>query len=593
MKQFFKTMFASMFGFILAQIIFIIIGVIIMAAFIGSIVGSAGDETKNKISENSILKIELNTPINDRSSNNPFEGFDFGTFESNKPLGLNTILRALEHAKLDKKIKGIYLNLESVPAGMATMEEIREALVDFKTSGKFIVAYSEVYTQKAYYLASVADKMYMNPAGDMELKGLSTSLMFFKNTLEKLEVEPEIIRHGKFKSAVEPFMYDKMSAENRKQTMSFVGTIWNNMLTGIGQSRKISIEELNSIATNLSITNAEDAVKLKLIDKLSYYDEIETELKNRVGLVAGADLNFVSLKKYSQHVEQNKQFAKDKIAVIYASGEIQSGDSDDGAMGSETIAEAIKDARLDSKIKAIVLRVNSPGGSALASDVMWREVILAKKVKPVIVSMGDVAASGGYYISCAADKIFADKNTITGSIGVFGLMFNAKAMLNNKLGLTFDTVMTNKHADMGSIYRPLTNEERNFMQMSVERVYKDFITKVGEGRKMDIAQVDSVGQGRVWSGVDAKNIGLIDEFGGLNAAIMEAAKMAKLSKYKITELPKQKEPFEKLMEDFQTEAQANFLKTNFGVASDYITKLEQFINAKGIQARMPFELEIY
>lgn len=593
MKQFFKFTFASMLGFILAQIIFIIIGVIVMAAFIGSIAGSGSNENKMAILENSILKIELNSPIHDRSSNNPFEGFDFGTFESNKPLGLNTILRALEYAKTDTKIKGIYLNLESIPAGMATIEEIREALVDFKTSKKFIIAYSEVYTQKAYYLASVADKIFMNPAGDMELKGLSTSLMFFKNTLEKLEVEPEIIRHGKFKSAVEPFMYDKMSPENRKQTMTFVGSIWNNMLSSIGINRNLSIEQLNNIATNLSIANAEDAVNLKLIDKLSYYDEVETDLKNRLGIVAGSDINFITLKKYSSHTEKNKLFVKDKIAVIYASGEIQSGDGNDNTMGSETVAKAIKEARLDNKIKAIILRVNSPGGSALASDVMWREVNLAKKAKPVIVSMGDVAASGGYYIACAADKIYADKNTITGSIGVFGLMFNAKVMLNNKLGLTFDTVMTNKHADMGSIYRPLTNEERNYMQQSVERVYKDFITKVGEGRKMDIAQVDSVGQGRVWSGVDAKKIGLIDEFGGLNAAIQEAAKMAKLSKYKITELPKHKEPFEKLIEDFQTEAQTNFLKTNFGLAGDYIKKLENLVNYKGIQARMPFELEIY
>ena len=590
MKQFFKFTFASMLGFIFANILILILSI----AIIGGIAASAGSKKTATIEDNSILKIEFSNPITDRASNNPFKNFNFMSGESNQGYGLNDILDALEKAKTDDKIKGIYLHLDNVPAGMATTEEIRNALLDFKKSGKFIVAYSNGYDQKAYYLSTVADELLVHPEGGLDFRGLSASVMFLKGTLEKLELEPQIIRHGKFKSAIEPLILDKMSAANREQTSTYMNALWNRMLEGISSARKISVEELTKLANTAAIRNTKDAVKYKLADKTAYEDEVLANLRKRVGLEKETDkIKFISLGKYFDAPDKEKEKAKDKIAVIYASGNIVDGQGEDDNIGGDRIAATIRKARLDEKVKAIVVRVKSGGGSALASDVMWREVVLAKKAKPVVVSMGDVAASGGYYISCAADRIFASPNTITGSIGVFGVLLNAKKMFNNKLGITIDTVRTNKFADMGAAYRPLTDQEREIIQTGVEDIYTTFITHVGEGRKISTANVDSIGQGRVWAGTDAKRINLVDEFGGLKDAIAYAVKLSKLDKFKVVDYPEQEEPFQKIMKQLSGEGEDVIMKAQLGEQYEYYKKIRQALQVKGIQARIPYEFEVY
>jgi protease-4 len=591
MRQFFKFLFASILGFVLGSIllIFILVGIISAA------VNSFDDEKVTDVKSNSMLFLDFQKPIVDRASKNPLENINFNTFESDPSVGLNTILENLRKAKEDKNIKGIYMELSTINSGIATVEEVRNALLDFKKSGKTIISYSEVYTQKSYYLASVADKIYMNPQGAMELKGLAAEIMFYKGLLDKIEVETQVIRHGRFKSAVEPFILDKMSNDNRLQTRGFMQSIWNFMLNNIASSRKLNFDELNTLTNNFSIREPEDAIKYKLIDKLVYKDEVLEELKKLTGVTEKEDNpQLISLSKYSKGPSLEKKSLKDaQIAIIYASGEIESGEGASDKIGSETVSKAIREARLNDKIKAIVLRVNSPGGSALASEVIWREAELANKVKPVVVSMGDVAASGGYYISAASRKIFASPNTITGSIGVFGLIFNAQKMLNNKLGITIDTVKTNRLSDFGSMSRALTAEEKQIFQQGVEKVYDTFTKRVADGRKMKQSNVDSIGQGRVWSGVEAKNIGLIDEFGGLNDAIAAAAKMANLSKYRTIELPKQKDPFTEILSELGNEAETKYLNYKLGDEAKYFNKAQELLKMQGIQARLPYVIDFY
>lgn len=588
MKQFFKFMFASMVGFILSMIVlfFILLGIV------SGMMLSLKDEGSVTISDNSILEISFENPIEERTSNNPFENFDLSGINSNRTPGLNDILKSISKAKVDSRIEGILLNLTSIQAGMATIEEIRNAFLDYKKSGKFIYAYSESYTQGAYYLASVADKIYLYPEGDVDFRGLHADLMFFKGTLEKLEIQPEIIRHGKFKSAVEPFMYDKMSDENREQVSTFLNSIWNNILNGINASRNIPVDELQKIADNAEARNAENALSLHLVDKLSYYDQLLSDLKMKTDQGEKEKIKFVSLKKYVRAYVKGDDFSAKKIAVVYASGDIVSGDGNEDQIGSDKIAAAIRKARLDSTVKAIVFRINSPGGSALASDVIWRETILAQKTKPFIVSMGDYAASGGYYIACAADTIVARPNTITGSIGVFGLLFNAQNMFKNKLGITFDSVKTGRYADLGSMNRPMKDNERAIIQGEVEKVYDTFISHVAIGRKMTKENVDNIGQGRVWSGVDAKRIGLVDVLGGLNDAISIAAKKANLTTYRTIALPEQKEFFEKLVEDLNAEAKVYFAKQQLGESYLYLETFKDLAKQKGIMAKIPFMMKI-
>lgn len=601
MKQFFKFMLASVLGTFITIMVASILSMFIFFGMLGSFVDAASEGSSKKVTKvetNSILHITFNKPIKDRTSDNPFENFDFGAMESQSGLGLDKILKTLEKAKTDDKIKGIYLDLTSINTGMATLEEIRAALIDFKKSGKWIISYSELYTQGSYYLASAADKICLNPAGIVEHRGLASELMFFKNALEKLDVEMQIIRHGKFKSAVEPFMLEKMSDANREQYQLLLNTAWSSMINDVAKSRNISVDKLNELADGMVIQDAKLAKEHGLVDEIYFKDELLAQLRKKLKIGKDEEINTISLSKYSQSRKPNKKdkakkASKNQIAVIYASGDIVSGKSKDGSMGSETISEAIRQARLDKNVKAIVLRVNSPGGSALASDVMWREVVLAKKAKPVIVSMGDVAASGGYYIACAADKIIADEKTITGSIGVFGVVPNAKGLMNNKLGITFDRVKTNDHADLMSVFKPLTAEERDIIQIGVEKIYDDFITKVADGRGMTKEQVDSVGQGRVWTGKDAIKIGLVDEIGGLDRAIAIAQKSAKLKDYKIVNYPKRKDPFKELMEELELNIESKVLTKVLGSEQKYYKKLQSVTTQTGVMARMPFDIEMH
>ncbi len=589
MKQFFKYVLATMTGLLFAFILSVILLIVICMG----IVGASSKEKTFKVKANSLLHLKFTSPIPERTPTNPFKDFNFSSFSGNKEVGLNDILENIKKAETDADIKGIYMDMSSVPAGVATIEEIRNALIAFKSSGKFILSYSEGYTQGAYYLSSVADKIYLNPQGNMDWKGLSAQIMFFKGALEKLEITAQIFRHGKFKSAIEPFDLDKMSKANRLQTMSYVGAIWNHILEGISKSRGITVEELNRMADELALRTPEDAVQFKLVDGLKYKDEIIAELKSKLGLAEKDKLNTVEMDEYVRTPNKEKKKGKDKIAIIYAVGTIQGGEGDEETIGSERISKALREARLDSTVKAIVFRVNSPGGSALASDVIWREAMLAEKVKPFIVSMGDVAASGGYYISCAADVIVAQPNTITGSIGVFGLLPNAQKFFNNKLGITIDTANTNKHSDMGNIFRPVSPVEGKFVQQSVEHIYDIFIGKVADGRKKSKADIDSIGQGRVWSGVDAKKIGLVDELGGIKEAVKIAAARAKLDKYKIVELPKQKDFLESLMKEISEDAETKVLKRELGINFEYYKHFKEMTSMEGVQARMGYDVVLY
>jgi protease-4 len=544
------------------------------------------------VTSNSIIHISLNTPIIERSSKNPLDNFDFGDFESNKPLGLNDILEALKRAKTDENIKGIYLDLNSLQAGFATIEEIRGALLDFKTSGKFIIAYSEVYTQGAYYLASVADKVYLNPEGILEFKGLGTELTFFKGTLDKLEIEAQVIKVGTYKSAVEPFILTQMSEANRKQVTSFLGSMYDHFLNKISASRKIPKDSLFAIANQLKVQQAADAVKYKLADGLRYKDQVLDELKSKSGIEKDKDLKSVTLPDYIKNNSNEKGDFDNRIAIVYAYGEITGGEGNDETIGSERISRAIRKARTDKKVKALVLRVNSPGGSALASDVIWREVLLTKKVKPVIVSMGDLAASGGYYIACAADSIFAQPNTITGSIGVFGIIPNMQKFFNNKLGITFDRVKTGEFADLGSVSRPLTDAERMIIQNEVNRIYNSFTKRVADGRKKEQSYINEIGQGRVWSGSEALKIGLVDRLGNINDAIKSAAKKANIKDYKIVEYPAQKDPFESLFNNSEDKVKDYFAKKELGEQYHYYQQLKTAMSFTGIQTRMPYTFNV-
>lgn len=583
-------MFASAFGLIL--------GIFLLIIVLAGIGASLGGDKEVEVKDNSLLTINLSQAIVDRATDNPLENFNPNTFKSEPKLGLNNILKGLENAAEDDRIKGIYLNMTGVAAGLATTNEIRDAIVEFKESGKFVVAYSEVYSQKAYYLASAADEVWLNPEGMVEFQGLGAQVMFMKDLLSKLEIEPQIIRYGKFKSAVEPLMLDKMSEANREQTTAFIGSLWNSMLESIGESRGLSVDELNRYADEALMRNADSALVYKLVDKLVYKDEVLADLKGRLEVEEDDDIVSIGIGSYAKagkkkgDDEEGGSYKKDRIAVIYATGGIESGDGDHETIGSERISKAIRKARRDEKVKAIVLRVNSPGGSALASDVIWRETVLAKAEKPVIVSMGDVAASGGYYIACAADKILASPTTITGSIGVFGVLMNMKGLMNNKLGINVDTVKTNRFADLGSPYRPLTEQERTIIQEGVNEIYFDFIGKVGEGRGMASSDVDSIGQGRVWAGTDAMDIKLIDEYGGLKRAIDVAAETAELEDYKVKEYPEQKDPMEEIIAELTGKKEQAAMKEQLGPLYPIFKDFKSALQMEGVQARMPYNIYI-
>lgn len=603
MKQFFKFMFASLLGTLISLFVLLFIVIVIIGGALSSTLSDFDSSKKvTKVKSNSILHISLDQQIVDRGPEDQFS-IDLGGFESSSTLGLNDIIMNIEKAKTDSKIEGIYLDVDFVPAGMASTQEIRNALLDFKESGKWIVSYNEIYTQKALYLSSVADEIYLYPEGVMDFRGLNAEVTFFKNLLDDLEIEPQVIRgsNNKFKSAVEPFIMEEMSQASRVQTKKWLESVWGTMLAGMGESYSMNADELERIAEEYAIRTADDAVKIGLATATMYEGEVMDILRFKVDAEEDEELDFVKLTKYFKAPKPKKDekgftfsYKKDKIAVVYAEGGINLGKSSNQSIGSDTYSEALRQARRDTSVKAIVLRVNSPGGVALAGDMIWHEVVEAQKRKPVVVSMGDVAASAGYYISAPADKIFAQPTTITGSIGVFGIVPNMKGFFNNKIGLTFDHVETNEFADFSDLGRPLNDAEMKILQKSVDETYETFVNIVAEGRDLSPTFIDSIGQGRVWTGIDALELGLVDEIGGLNDAIDAAAELANIEDYTLKALPKRKDPVEQILEDLNMAV----VKTSLGFDEENSKLLQQY-NAiqevksmQGIQARMPLIISI-
>jgi len=592
MKQFFKFMFASFVGTLLTFLIIFLI-------FVGMIAGIVAmtEQKEVKVEANSILHIKWETPIKDRAAENPFENFDFGKMEPSKPLGLNVILKTLDKAKDDPNIVGIVLNMETIPAGTSTTEEIRNKMAEFKESGKFIYSYAENYDQKAYFLASLADEIYLNPEGMILFKGLNVQVAFLKGLLEKIDVEMQVVRgpNNKYKSAVEPLMLDKMSAANREQIQTLANSIWGKILLALSKSRGISVEDLNNIADNLDLTTAQKALELKFIDGITYRDELITKLMEKTGVDEEDDLEWVGFGKYidAKSKAKTKKRPKDRIAVVYAQGSIVSGKGGPDEIGSATMAKAVREARQDEDVKAIVFRVNSGGGSALASEVIRREVELATKEKPVIVSMGDVAASGGYWISTNADYIFAQPTTITGSIGVFGVIPNFQGLFNDKLGITFDKVMTNKNADFIDVMEPMKPFQYKKLNESIIHIYESFIQLVATTRDLDPDYVDGIAKGRVWSGTDALELGLVDQLGGLEDAVNYAAEKAELGeKYRINEYPIQLPFFEQLIKELTGETKARIIGDELGEFKTYYDHIQTIRKMEGVQARLPFFYEI-
>lgn len=588
MRAFFKYVFATIVGIVISVFVLVILFVVIISGMIASI----GDAEPTAVKNNSVLYLDLDQPITERTQKS-LAGIPFLGAGDSKGIGFYDIIKALKRAKDDDNIEAVFVNVSSPQAGMATLLEVRNAIIDFKKSGKPIIAYSEIYAQDAYYVASAASKVYLNPQGALEFKGFSSQLVFFKGALEKLGVEVQIIRVGNYKSAVEPFMKTKMSDYNREQVTAYVGGLYKTFLSGISETRKINVDTLFNLANDYRIRQPEDALRYKMVDALKYKDEVLDEFKKITGKEKKENINAVSINDYIKTLpaELSKD-NKDKVAVIYANGDIVGGEGSDDQIGSERISRAIRQARLDEDVKAIVLRVNSGGGSALASDVIWREIILSKKLKPVIASFGDVAASGGYYIGCAADSIFVQPNTITGSIGVFGMIPNLQNLLTNKLGLTFDGVKTGKYADIMSVNRPLTAGERFIIQNDVNHIYDTFIGRVADGRKKTKAQVDSIGGGHVWIGTDAVRIGLADRLASFPDAIKSAAKKAKISSYRVVEYPEKINPLKNLISSVSDNMESSYTKKELGENYALYQQMKKAVTHAGVQARMDYEVRI-
>ena len=591
--KFSKVLLAAFLGTLIALVVNFFIKVGVVTSMISSL--SSETETITKPQPNSVLYMKLDYEIPDRTTDNPFNSINFNTMETKDITGLNDILRNIERAKTDPNIKGIYMELSSIPTSTATLQEIRDKLIEFKESGKFLVTYGESYSQSAYYIASIADKIYLNPEGMLDLHGMASQITFYKHLLDKLDVEMQIVRgpNNRFKSAVEPYFLDKMSEANREQMDKLLGTVWGQILTGISQSRNISVEQLNEIADNLkTYFDANKALEYGLVDNLYYKDQVLEELKGLTG--SNKDINAIGNSKYAKSYK-DKNTSKNEVAIIYASGQIFDGKGDEEtAIYSENLSKTIRKAREDENVKAVVLRVNSPGGSAVASAIIGRELDLTKQVKPVIVSMGNYAASGGYWISANADYIFADPTTLTGSIGVFGTVPNLQGLLNDKIGLTFDVAKTNENADFGTLTQPLTEFQYSKLQEMVVKTYNDFTGRVAAGRGLNQTYVDSIGQGRVWAGADAIELGLVDQLGDMEDAIAYAVQKAELgSDYKVTEWPKQKDFFTRMMESMNESDKLDAaMKQKMGVYYNYLQGLDNLQKNTGIQARLPFDMII-
>jgi protease-4 len=584
MRSFLKYVLASIVGLML----FFILGLVLVTIIISSSMPEV------QIKNNSVLNLKLDKRIVERETSNLFAQLT-KSFNGGEPgtIGLLELRMAIQNAAKDSKVKGILLNVNGIDAGMATLEELRAELVRFKESGKFVVSYSDSYSELGYYLASVADKIYLPPSGMLEFNGLHTELLFFKNLLEKLEIQPEVFKVGQYKSAVEPFLNNKMSDANREQMKQLLNTIYGNMLEQIGHNRNISSDTLRLVSDGMLIRNPDDALLFNLITDIAYLDSAEAFMKEQIGLDSSEKLNYSDYWAFQEFETDGNIVGTEKIAVIYAVGDIKDGKGDEQTIGSSTMIEEIKKARADSSIKAIVLRINSPGGSALASDIIWRELILTKEVKPLIASMGDVAASGGYYIAAACDSILAQPNTITGSIGVFGILFNGKDFINNKLYITTDREKTGPYADIGSFTRAVDKDERAIIQQEVEDVYKKFLEIVSTGRKLSEESVDSIAQGRVWSGISAKNNKLIDSEAGLEEAIELAAKMARLEVYKTVYLPERPNLYLKqLFRDTENSLRQSYMEYELGDLYPWVKAAQKVQQIKGVQTRLPVDIVI-
>jgi protease IV len=586
--NFIKTFFASCLGSLVAMVLLVLLVFGIFGALVSQL---SGEDGKVIVEDNSVLHLKLDFPITENEIENPLEGLPIPGAEST--LSLLALKSSIEEAKTDPKIEGIYLDVSVFMAGYGVAKEIRDALLDFKNSGKWIVAYSEMYTENAYYIASSADKIYLNPEGDIEFNGLAVEVSFFKKMFDKLEIKPEIFRVGDFKSAVEPFILDKMSEENRLQLNQLISDIHHTILTDISATRNISYDQLKEISDKLKVTNTKSAVSAGLIDSLMYFDQVQHELRKRLNLADDDDITFITHGKYKKSFTVSSK-SKNEIAVIVADGDIVPGKAETGLIGSNTFAEELRKARNNDRVKAIVLRINSPGGSALASDVMWREVVLASNEKPIIASMSDYAASGGYYLAMGCDTIVAQPTTITGSIGVFSVLFDLSSFLDNKIGITFDEVKTGETGELVTFTRPLTDVEKAVWQKRTEEIYATFTEKAAEGRGMPVDQLRKIASGRVWTGAQAKENGLVDVLGNFDDAVRIAAtKAGVLDDFKVRYYPKQKTFIDQWLEGGEDFTETRLLKRELGEHYSVYQRLKNMERLKGSQTRMPYELIIH
>ncbi|MFM9911586.1 MAG: signal peptide peptidase SppA [Chitinophagaceae bacterium] len=583
MSSFFKFFFAS----ILALLVFGLVGILILLGIISSLATPA----KEHIDDKAVLVLDLSTPFMERAVENPLGSLG-GNDQYDIP-SLYDVVRIISQAEKDSSIKGIYIKCGTNLNGFGSSEDIRNALLHFKTSKKFIYAYADVITQGGYYVANVADKIYCNPRGGLDWRGYSMNMIYLKGTLEKLGIEPQIFYAGKFKSATEPFRESKMSDANRIQTTEILKDLYNHFLLQSAKARNLDTALLRRCATEHKLRTAADAVSYGLLDGLKYDDEVKDEIAGLLRLGKYEKINFVPIAKFAKALAF-KRFGKDKIALLYAEGDIIDGKGDRDRIGSESYMNLIRKVRLDKTIKAIVFRINSGGGSAMASENIWRELSLARKEKPVILSFGDVSASGGYYLSCNADSIFAQPTTITGSIGVFSILPNMQRFFNEKLGITFDGVKTSPDADALSISKPLTESQRRWLQNDVDSIYLTFTSRVAEGRKKSIVYIDSIGQGRIWSGSKALELGLIDRIGGLQDAIDCAARMAKVKDYKLREYPEPENIIEKILGSFGNNAKASAVKEELGADGIKIYEAIKKVKHMSVtaQSRLPFDFVI-
>lgn len=584
MKGFFKTFFASL----LALIIFTVIGVFVLIGFIVS----ATSADKPVVGSRAVLVLDLSNKFKEQAVDNPLSVL-MNEADNDVP-SLYDMVRMLKHAQADSSVKGIYILCGNNNNGFAASEELRKALLSFKSSGKFMVAYGETISQKGYYVGNTADKLYCHPLGGVEWAGFSSNLLFLKGMLDKLEIQPQIFYAGKFKSATEPLRETQMTDANRLQTSVWLGDLYNRFLESTAAARKLDTAKLRNLAIEGKIQTAHDALTNGLVDGLKYDDEVKKEVMDRLHLGERDKINFVTFGDYAKAVEYKQASGEDKIAVIYADGDIVSGNGGNDQVGSDAFRSLIRKVRLDKSVKALVFRVNSPGGSSLASDVIWREISLTRKEKPVIISMGDVAASGGYYISCNADSVFANANTITGSIGVFSIVPNFQSFFKNKLGITFDAVRTAPFADMGNSDRPLNETEKRFFQAGTDSIYHTFKSRVADGRKKDIVYIDSIAQGRVWTGKRAKEVGLVDRIGTMQDAMDCAARMARLKEYRVREYPEKKNIIEQIVSNYKKSIKKDLVKEEIGESQmRLIRELKQVKEMIGVpQARMPFTINI-